>query len=348
MEASRTLQVICRSCNSSKLSKRTATENIDSSSTLNSSSSSSSYTSDVSNRLIENLSPAMECPVLIFDEKRDMYIVEDVKWGLIPAYDCVKPDHFKMFNKRIEKLSSSYFSRLVKGNGSKAAPKRCVVIVDGFYEWKSVVGEKLKQPYYIHSEKPLILAGIWDRVTVGGSHGGGKEVLLSFAILTCESSPFLAREIHDRQPVMLSEDQMHAWLDTTLPPAAVDELLREISGNSANEDFVVNKSMALHPVTQKMTAASYQAPDCSIEAKTIPSGKKIDSIFSAITAKNEVHDEKKQGTSSARENLTPSAALTQQHDDGRNKKRATERVLVSSPGGQKKIKPNQITDFFRA
>eukprot|EP01036_Dinobryon_divergens_P036468 gene36468-47487_t len=328
-EASRTLQVICRKCNSSKLNRTTAENVVPSSSALT---SSNSYTSD---KLIENLSPAMDCPVLIFDEKSETYIVEDIKWGLIPAYDCVRPDHFKMFNKRIEKLSSSYFSRLVKGNGSKSAPHRCVVVVDGFYEWKNVVGQKLKQPYYIHSEKPLILAGIWDRVTVGDVHDGCKE-LLSFAILTCESSPFLAKEIHNRQPVMLSEEQMHAWLDTTLPPTAVDELLREISGNSANEDFAANKSMALHPVTQRMTTASYQEPDCSLEVKPLI-GTKIDSIFSAVTIKNE--------TLVGTEKSTPLVTLTQQQ--GGNKKRATEKVNVSPPREHKKVKPNQITDFFK-
>ena len=293
----------------------------------------------LSDEIIENLSPGMDCPIIILDEKSGIFIVENMKWGLIPAYDNGKPDHYKLFNKRIEKLSSSYFSNLVKGKGNKATPHRCVCIIDGFYEWKSVPGEKLKQPYYIHSDKPLILAGIWDRVTVRDANGKENEIA-SFAILTCDSSPFLAREIHGRQPVMLSEQQMEEWLDVTLPPPAVDDLLLEVSCNAANADFVVNKCMSLHPVTQKMTTTSYQAPDCSLEVKPSSSGKKIDAIFSAMAAQSDVQ----------LRSLTPSQTKTeqQQQQGGIGKKRDA-RSEVTSPGQLKKIKPNQlITDFFKA
>ena len=175
---SKSLPVICRNCNSkSTVDKAAVISSAPSSST-------SFLHTDVSESFIENLSPGMVCPIIVFDEKREIYIVEGMKWGLIPAYDSVKPDHYKLFNKSFDTfIIVIVLSRLVKGNGSHTAPRRCLFVVDGFYEWKSIVGEQV--------------AGIWDRVFVVGE---GNEIL-SFAILTYDSSPILAREIHDRQPV---------------------------------------------------------------------------------------------------------------------------------------------------
>lgn len=68
-----------------------------------------------------------------------------MKWGLVPSYTKrdVKPDYFRMFNARSETVAEkSAFRRLVNS-------KRCVVMLDGFYEWaKDSKGEK--QPYFIH------------------------------------------------------------------------------------------------------------------------------------------------------------------------------------------------------
>ena len=226
-------------------------------------------------RIVENLSPGMQCSILIFDIELDSYILYEGIWGLIPKYEkYVTPsDHYKLFNKRIEKLSSPYYSNLVKGSG-KSLCHRCLVIVDGFYEWKSTIGSKAKQPYYIHSEHPLVLPAIWEHFSTPE-----KKDSISFAIITCDSSPLLSKEIHDRQPVMLSETQLLSWMDHTLPPSAVDNLLLEISKNASNEDFEVNKSISLYPVTLKMTNPKYQEADCSSK---INHDQRIDSSFFSV------------------------------------------------------------------
>jgi putative SOS response-associated peptidase YedK len=81
-----------------------------------------------------------------------------LQWGLIPSY--TKPneklDFFRMFNARIETVPEKpVFRRLV-------ARKRCVVLLDGFYEW-TTDQFKQKQPYYIHlSGRPMKMAGLYD------------------------------------------------------------------------------------------------------------------------------------------------------------------------------------------
>ena len=53
-------------------------------------------------------------------------------WGLVPSYTKpdVKPDHFRMFNARSDDMKP-VFTRLLKH-------RRCVVLLNGFYEWKKV------------------------------------------------------------------------------------------------------------------------------------------------------------------------------------------------------------------
>nr|GMD18748.1 embryonic stem cell-specific 5-hydroxymethylcytosine-binding protein [Ipomoea batatas] len=81
-----------------------------------------------------------------------------MKWGLIPSFTKKneKPDHYKMFNARSESIKEkASFRRLLPKN-------RCLVAVEGFYEWKKA-GSK-KQPYYIHFKdgRPLVFAALFD------------------------------------------------------------------------------------------------------------------------------------------------------------------------------------------
>lgn len=234
---------------------------------------------------IENSSPGMECPVIVYDHISHRFIVTGMIWGLVPSYQRLnsndRPDHFKMFNKRIEKLDSAYFSNLVKGDKKSTVHRnhRCLVVFDGFYEWKSSLGKK--QPYYISGNEPFLIPAIWDSIKING-----LEELRSFAILTCNSSEFLASEIHNRQPVILSESQMNTWLNPNASPFDISNLLVEIAGNAANPDF------KLHPVTKEMTNPKYQQDDCSKPIKLdviIP----IDSVFKRESLHNEKSLEKR-------------------------------------------------------
>ena len=55
-----------------------------------------------------------------------------------------RPDHYKMFNARGETLREKRaFGRLLRG-------RRCVALVDGFYEWKKEGPDGTKQPYYLY------------------------------------------------------------------------------------------------------------------------------------------------------------------------------------------------------
>ncbi|RYG63203.1 SOS response-associated peptidase, partial [archaeon] len=185
------------------------------------------------NHVIENLSPGTEVPVLVRTEAGE-YAIVPMKWGLVPAYtrptDPSHADHYKLFNKRIEAFGDSqrYFDRL-------ASRRRCAVLLDGFFEWTGTPGSK--QPYYVHAEhdgQPLIMAGIFEELQCEDG-----SILRSFAIVTGEPCASFSR-LHNRQPVLLSEAQMHLWLE---PALSAYDLLQQFRENYKAQQ------VRFHPVT---------------------------------------------------------------------------------------------------
>jgi putative SOS response-associated peptidase YedK len=87
--------------------------------------------------------------------------------------------------------------------------RRCLVVADGFYEWRKDGGSKT--PYFIHlrSGRPFGFAGIWSayRTPVGQRVG-------TCAILTCAPNELVA-PIHNRMPVILPKAARDRWLDRT-------------------------------------------------------------------------------------------------------------------------------------
>ena len=87
--------------------------------------------------------------------------------------------------------------------------RRCLILADGFYEWKKSKGKGPSQPYYFHlkSGEPFAFAGIWERwLPPDGSE------LLSGSIITCAANEVVA-PVHDRMPVILDKNSMWSWLE---------------------------------------------------------------------------------------------------------------------------------------
>jgi putative SOS response-associated peptidase YedK len=84
--------------------------------------------------------------------------------------------------------------------------RRCLIVVDGFYEWQRADGRK--RPYFVRlkSDRPFGLAGLWERWE------RGKEPVESCTILTTDANE-LMRPIHVRMPVIIPPDQYGLWLD---------------------------------------------------------------------------------------------------------------------------------------
>ena len=117
-----------------------------------------------------------------------------------------------MFNARSEDFTSKPALRDAWKHG-----QRCLVVTDGFYEWKKITGKE-KQPYAIAmTDGMMTRAGLWSRWKDPKS---GDEVL-SCTVLTCGPNDVMA-ELHDRMPVILADNDWPKWLGEE---AATDDQL---------------------------------------------------------------------------------------------------------------------------
>ena len=156
--------------------------------------------------LSENILPGTILNVLKYCNQRNEIIIDKMIWGLIPSsykQKDIKPNHFLMYNCRVENASQKIsFKHLIQNNNWN----KCVLVIDGYYEWKEEFGQK--QPYYISTttDTPLYLAGIYDTCV------HNNEQLKTFTIFTMNSITNTMKDIHNRQPIFLSEGQIGTWL----------------------------------------------------------------------------------------------------------------------------------------
>jgi putative SOS response-associated peptidase YedK len=103
-----------------------------------------------------------------------------------------------------------------KGWKSSLARKRCIIPIDGFYEWQDQGKGHRKQPFYITSRdfSPLALAGLWAtwRDPAAGKDGDDDDELWTCTILTTSPNKLMA-SIHHRMPVILPPEVWDTWLD---------------------------------------------------------------------------------------------------------------------------------------
>ena len=88
--------------------------------------------------------------------------------------------------------------------------KRCLVIVDGFYEWRENEGKKYPYYIYLHNRDAFALAGIWE-TWVNKETGEGRN---TFSIITTRANN-LMEKIHNtkkRMPVILKKEVEKNWL----------------------------------------------------------------------------------------------------------------------------------------
>ncbi len=184
-----------------------------------------------------NIAPTQSSPILIDNGKR---IVKAMRWGLIPAW--AKDDKFgaRMINARIETLlEKPSYRNLVSSN-------RCIVITDGYYEWKRDGDRKV--PYYLkdHNDKLFPMAGLYDF----WRHPDGF-LIPSYTIITKEAQKDSAT-IHNRMPVILPQEHLDEWLKTE--NSSVSEAL-ELAKNS-------KPTFEKYPVSSLVNSARNNSPDC--------------------------------------------------------------------------------------
>jgi putative SOS response-associated peptidase YedK len=172
-------------------------------------------------------------PVITNEEPEN---IQMLNWGLIPFW--VKDEKTagdirqKTFNARSETIFEKPSFRTSIKN------KRCLVITDGFFEWRHFEG--VNYPYYIKVAEggAFTLAGIWDTWT----NKNTQEELPTFSIITTDANPLLAK-IHNkkkRQPAILRKDIEMKWLESNLNREEIYSILAPID-DALLEAYSVSK-----------------------------------------------------------------------------------------------------------
>ncbi len=161
------------------------------------------------------------------------------RWGLIPFWAKEKSIGNKLINAKAETIAEkpSFKNSLKK--------KRCLVLSDGFYEWK-ITGKKERVPYRITMRNMglFAMAGIWD--TWKEADG---NMIHSFAIITTAPNK-LMEDIHSRMPVILEQKDEKSWL-TNEDPIFLQRMLKPYPENE----------MTAYPVSKLINSPANDFPD---------------------------------------------------------------------------------------
>ncbi|GAB3921964.1 SOS response-associated peptidase [Larkinella terrae] len=142
------------------------------------------------------------------------------KWGLIPAW--AKEDRAaELSNSTLNAREDTIFEK--PSFKDSIVSKRCLLLINGFYEWRHENKDKI--PYFIQLKdgKPFALGGIY-------SVWKGQP---SFSIITTSANP-LMEYIHNtkkRMPLILSHQEERRWIDPNLTKAEITELMHPFDEN---------------------------------------------------------------------------------------------------------------------
>jgi putative SOS response-associated peptidase YedK len=147
-----------------------------------------------------------------------------VRWGLVPSWAKDPKVGSRMINARSETLTSKPSFK------AAAARRRCLVAMDGYYEWQKNA-DGTKTPYFLHADGEELLAAaglyeLWPDPDL--AEDNPKKWLWTTTIATTSATDALGH-IHDRTPVFIPPDRYDQWLDTHLQDLdEVDALLHSL------------------------------------------------------------------------------------------------------------------------
>jgi putative SOS response-associated peptidase YedK len=167
-------------------------------------------------------------------------------WGLIPFWAKDRDIGARLINARAETLIEKPSFR----NAFKS--RRCLIVADGFYEWKKL--DAGKQPYYVRlgDGRPFAFAGLWERWNDPAD--GPVE---SCTIITTEPNK-LMKSLHNRMPVILPEKAFDRWLDA------------KSDGDKSLQELLIPynaEEMEAFPVSRRVNNPRNESPECTKRAR---------------------------------------------------------------------------------
>ncbi len=163
-----------------------------------------------------NIAPTQ--PLLALSESRGARALRQYRWGLVPYWASDIAIGSRMINARAETLATRSAFR------EPYARRRCLIIVDGYYEWMKHPSGKIPHRVRAKGGGPFTLAGVWDR----WRHG--DELVESCAIVTTAAAPQL-RTLHDRMPLIIEPHDRERWVSRATPLDELPPLLAPYAGD---------------------------------------------------------------------------------------------------------------------
>ena len=161
-----------------------------------------------------NGAPSQELLVIRENHETRQRSLDLLRWGLIPHGCTDEAGGRKPINAKAETVARLPTFR------DAYARRRCVVPVDGFFEWHSREGGRSRRPYAVamRDGSPFAIGGLWEnwKSLVTG------QWVRTFCIITTPANVMVSR-IHDRMPLILARADLDRWLGPEHNPA---DLLR--------------------------------------------------------------------------------------------------------------------------
>jgi len=161
-----------------------------------------------------NIAPSQYVAAIRNDESDERELVM-LRWGLVPFWAKDPSIGNRMINARAETVAQKPSYRAAYRH------RRCLVLADGFYEWRKL--ENGKTPYFISAAngEPFAFAALWEDWHSKES----DESLQSTTLITTAANDYMAN-LHHRMPVILEPATATRWL------SGDNELIEHVSLNS--------------------------------------------------------------------------------------------------------------------
>ena len=197
------------------------------------------HTTDLSWKPRYNIAPSQSIlTVLNADgENRVGYL----RWGLIPSWAKDASIGNRMINARAETVAEKpSFRRALQ-------KRRCLILADGFYEWRKEGKKKIPVLVSLKSRIPFGFAGLWE-----SWRDPNGETIHSCTIITTTPNALMAT-IHNRMPVILPAEKESLWLDSTVvDPQQLVSFLKPYP----------DAAMTVHDVSNIVNSPRNDVPEC--------------------------------------------------------------------------------------
>jgi putative SOS response-associated peptidase YedK len=153
-----------------------------------------------------NISPGQQIAAVIQQDNKKY--LNNFIWGLIPSWAKDPSIGTKLINVRAETVNEKPSFK------NAFAKRRCLIIADGFYEWKKDGKKKTPYHFYLKSGKPFGFAGLYESWL-----SPEKKQVDTCAIITTQANK-IVQPIHERMPVILPKAMEEIWLKNDITNAS--------------------------------------------------------------------------------------------------------------------------------